>query len=76
MYLLLFSLARRDLVFVFVFASFLIANMTESNMVRIKGIEYFAIFATVFLIGTVSSSPPSGAPEQPATAEAGKRRAE
>ena len=53
MYLLLFSLARRDLVFVFVFASFLIANMSESNMVRIKGIEYFAIFATVFLIGTV-----------------------
>lgn len=53
-FLLLLSLYKKDLLFVFLFAAFLIANMTESMMVRIKGIEYFAIFATIFLCGLTS----------------------
>ncbi len=54
MFLLLLSLYRKDPLFVFVFAAFLIANMTESMMVRIKGIEYFAIFASFFLCTVIS----------------------
>ena len=49
MFLLLLSLYRKDRLFIFLFAAFLIANMTESMMVRIKGIEYFALFASLFL---------------------------
>ena len=50
-YLLLLSLLRRDTLFTFIFLVFILANLTESMMVRIKGIEFFAIFATLFLCG-------------------------
>ncbi len=50
-YLLMASIQRRDTLFTFIFFAFIIANLTESMMVRIKGIEYFAIFATLFLCG-------------------------
>lgn len=50
-YLLMASIKRRDTLFTFLFFAFMIANVTESMMVRIKGIEYFAIFATLFLCG-------------------------
>lgn len=48
-YLLNASIQRRDNLFTLLFFALLIANLTESMMVRIKGIEYFAIFATLFL---------------------------
>ncbi len=48
-FLLLLSLLKRDTLFTFIFLIFILANITESMMVRIKGIEFFAIFATLFL---------------------------
>ncbi len=48
-FLLLLSVFRRDHLFTFVFFAFIIANLTESMMVRIKGIEYYAIFVSLFL---------------------------
>ena len=48
-FLFLFSIYKRDHLFTFVFFAFFLANLTESMMVRIKGIEYYAIFTTLFL---------------------------
>lgn len=48
-YLLLASLKYKDLLYVFLFGAFVVSNMTESMLVRIKGIEFFAIFASLFL---------------------------
>jgi len=48
-YLLLLSIIRRDHLFTFIFFAFILANITESMMVRIKGIEFFAIFTSLFL---------------------------
>lgn len=64
MFLLLLSLYKKDRLFIFLFAAFLIANMTESMMVRIKGVEYFALFASLFLCASVAEiSPRPPAPE-------------
>lgn len=52
-YLLLVSVYRRDFLFTFVFFVFILANLTESMMVRIKGIEFFAIFTALFLCGYI-----------------------
>lgn len=58
-FLFLLSVQRRDHLFTFVFFAFILANLTESMMVRIKGIEYFAIFASLFLCsGLVSGKRP------------------
>ena len=54
-FLLLLSIIRRDALFTFIFLIFIFSNLTESTMVRIKGIEFFAIFATLFLCGDFSS---------------------
>jgi O-antigen ligase len=54
LFLLLLSAYRKDTLFGFIFLAFILSNITESMMVRIKGIEYFAIFATLFLCGTVN----------------------
>ena len=48
-FLFLLSVEKRDHLFTLVFFAFFLANLTESMMVRIKGIEYFAIFGTLFL---------------------------
>lgn len=48
-FLFLYSIYRKDYLFTFVFFAFILANLTESMMVRIKGIEYFAIFTSLFL---------------------------
>lgn len=48
-FLFLLSIYKRDHLFTFVLFAFIIANLTESMMVRIKGIEYYAIFGTLFL---------------------------
>lgn len=48
-FLLLLSLYKRDSLFTYLFIIFIVANLTESMMVRIKGIEYFAIFTSLFL---------------------------
>ena len=53
-YLLLLSILRKDTLFVFFFIGFILANLTESMMVRIKGIEYFVLFTTLFLCRTPS----------------------
>jgi len=50
-FLLLLSMYRRDYLFSLIFFAFILANVTESMLVRIKGIEFFAIFATLFLCG-------------------------
>ena len=48
-FLFLLSIHRKDHLFTFVFFAFILANLAESMMVRIKGIEYYAIFAALFL---------------------------
>lgn len=48
-FLFLLSIYRGDYLFSMVFMAFIFANMTESMLVRIKGIEYFAIFTSLFL---------------------------
>ena len=48
-FLFLLSIERKDHLFTFVIFAFILANFTESMMVRIKGIEYFAIFMSLFL---------------------------
>lgn len=48
-FLLLLSVYRRDYLFTFIFIAFILANFTESTLVRIKGIEFFAVFASLFL---------------------------
>lgn len=50
-FLLLLSMYRRDYLFSLIFFVFIMANVSESMLVRIKGIEFFAIFATLFLCG-------------------------
>lgn len=50
-FLLLLSMYRGDYLFSLIFFVFIIANVSESMLVRIKGIEFFAIFATLFLCG-------------------------
>lgn len=49
LFLLLFSIYKKDYLFLLIFLAFILANMTESTMVRIKGIEFYAIFASLFL---------------------------
>ena len=53
-YLVLMSMLRRDNLYIFIFLIFILANCTESMMVRIKGIEFFAIFTTLFLCSRLS----------------------
>lgn len=53
-YLLLISIVKRDGLFTFIFLIFILANFTESTMVRIKGIEFFAIFTTLFMCGELA----------------------
>ena len=48
-FLFFLSIERKDHLFTFVFFAFILANVTESMMVRIKGIEYYAIFSSLFL---------------------------
>ena len=54
-FLLLLSVIRKDALFTFIFLIFIFSSLTESTMVRIKGIEFFAIFATLFLCGELTS---------------------
>jgi O-antigen ligase len=55
LYLLIFcfliykTAKEKNELFLFLFVSFFIANLTESMMVRIKGIEYFSLFACLYL---------------------------
>ncbi|GAA0750950.1 hypothetical protein GCM10009433_00400 [Psychroflexus lacisalsi] len=49
-YLIVISLKDRNYLFLFLVITFFVANLTESMMVRIKGIEYFSIFISLFLI--------------------------
>lgn len=49
-YLIVVSIKSKDYTFIFIIVSFFIANQTESMLLRIKGIEYFSIFTSLFLI--------------------------
>ena len=53
-FITLLSLLRRDTLFTFIFLIFILANLTESMMVRIQGIEFYAIFASLFLCGNIT----------------------
>ena len=46
-FLFLMSSYTKDHLFSFIFFVFILANLTESMMVRIQGIAYFAIFASL-----------------------------
>ena len=61
-FLFFLSIYKRDHLFTFIFFAFFLANLTESMMVRIKGIEYYAIFGTLFLcsLGMGSQKEPIG----------------
>jgi O-antigen ligase len=48
-FLILLAFFQKDLYFTAVFALFVLASLTESTMVRIMGIEFFALFGSVFL---------------------------
>lgn len=48
-YLVIIALKQKDYLFLFIIMTFIMANITESMMVRIKGIEYFALFVSLFL---------------------------
>ncbi|MGJ5642992.1 O-antigen ligase family protein [Formosa sp. S-31] len=48
-YLLAVAVKKKQYVFIFLFGSFFVANLTESMMVRIQGIEYFALFGSLFI---------------------------
>ncbi|WP_298792856.1 O-antigen ligase family protein [uncultured Allomuricauda sp.] len=50
--LFLLSVYRKDYLFTFIFFVFILANITESTLVRIKGVEYFALFSSLFLSWT------------------------
>ena len=54
-FLLLLSIYKKDYLFTYLFLIFIMANLTESMLVRIKGIEYFAIFASLFLCDNFTS---------------------
>jgi hypothetical protein len=54
-YLIVKSCRDRNYLFLFLILTFFIANLTESMMVRIKGIEYFSIFISLFLINNLKS---------------------
>lgn len=56
-FLLLFSVYKKDYLFTYLFLIFIIANLTESMLVRIKGIEYFAILSTLFLCNHLKPIP-------------------
>ncbi len=43
------SFTTKNYLFLFVFISFFICNITESMLVRIKGIEFYSIFTAIFL---------------------------
>ncbi|MBC2838240.1 O-antigen ligase [Robiginitalea sp. SC105] len=49
MYLFLLAIFRRDILFAIVFFALLVAGSTESMLVRIKGIEYLAVFGTLLM---------------------------
>ena len=57
-FLFLLSIYKRDYLFSFLFFAFAMANFTESMLVRIKGIEYFAIFCSLFLCSEKSKERP------------------
>jgi O-antigen ligase len=56
-YLFFLAIYQRQVLFAFVFFAFFIACSAESMLVRIKGIEYLAIFGTLFLSVVYSSNP-------------------
>lgn len=49
-YLISIAVRRKSNLFLFFLVSFVFTNLTESMMVRIKGIEYFALFVSIFLL--------------------------
>jgi len=48
-FLLVLGIKRKDGLFTFIFFAFILINFTESTMIRIKGIEFFAVFTSLFL---------------------------
>nr|WP_297784398.1 O-antigen ligase family protein [uncultured Allomuricauda sp.] len=50
-FLLILGIKRKDVIFTFIFFALILINFTESTMIRIKGIEFFAVFASLFLYG-------------------------
>lgn len=50
-FLLVLGIKRKDVLFTFIFFAFILINFTESTMIRIKGIEFFAVFTSLFLYG-------------------------
>lgn len=48
-YLIMMSIKDRNYLFIFIITAFFVANLTESMLVRIKGIEYFSVFISLFL---------------------------
>ncbi|WP_274476460.1 O-antigen ligase family protein [Mangrovimonas aestuarii] len=48
-FLIIFAVRKKEYLFLFIIVSFFLANLTESMMVRIKGIEYFSLFLAFFI---------------------------
>ena len=49
LYLMVSTAKARDWLFLYIFLSIFLANLTESMLVRIKGIEFYCIFAMLWL---------------------------
>mgnify|MGYP006425169403 CR=1 FL=1 len=52
LYLVIKAHQDRNYLFMYIIVTFFVANLTESMLVRIKGIEYFSIFISLFLKDT------------------------
>lgn len=56
-FLIVKSFQQKEYLFSAIFLIFIIVNLTESMLVRIKGIEFFAIFASLFLTSLIGPKP-------------------
>ena len=52
-FLIVRSIQNKEYLFSAIFLIFIIVNLTESMLVRIKGIEFFAIFSSLFLTSLI-----------------------
>jgi hypothetical protein len=56
-FLVVRSIENKEYLFSAIFLIFIIVNLTESMLVRIKGIEFFAIFSSLFLTSLIGPKP-------------------
>jgi O-antigen ligase len=48
-FLIVYAIREKEYLFLFILVTFFLANITESMLVRIKGIEFFTLYTCIFL---------------------------